>query len=283
MEAASLLGKWEGMQGIQDVQHLMHLHKSQQVENKGIPTHPYWWSLTSWAVHMTGTAPQNTDQDWNMYRMIEDQAIFAIPTIHAPCTVGFQLLPPTYPPDFVSWTHRPQKLWPRKKSVQWCLYCDPVSIHTKMHTSSHFCPLFRTGSPDDCRRLRQVVTMDSRRLLYWKKALKQQHQQMGRLDGPGSSSGTCRVLALMGCRIFLQLAPNLISPALWDVYCVVHKYFPGMVENINESQYSRHFASNAMKLITEAFLFPLITFPISIFYISLPIFVQRRKGDYLAI
>lgn len=33
------------------------------------------------------------------------------------------------------------------------------------------------------------------------------------------------VLALMGCHMFLQLAPNLISPALWDVYCVVHKYF----------------------------------------------------------
>lgn len=57
MEAASLLGKREGTQGTQDAQHLMHLHKSQQVENKGIPTHPYWWSLTSWAVHMTGTAP----------------------------------------------------------------------------------------------------------------------------------------------------------------------------------------------------------------------------------
>lgn len=36
-----------------------------------------------------------------------------------------------------------------------------------------------------------MVTMDSRRLIYWEKALKQQHQQTGRLNGPGSSSGTC--------------------------------------------------------------------------------------------
>lgn len=54
-----------------------------------------------------------------------------------------------------------------------------------------------------------------------------------------------------------------------------------MVENINERQYSRHFASNAMKLVTGAFMFPLTTFPIFIFTSHSPSLYKGEKVTIL--